>query len=146
MQRICGLFATAAVAAAIVAAIGRAAPAGADEFLVYIGTYTGTGSPEARSAGIYVARFRAATSEATEPVVAAETDNPSFLAIHPNRRFLYAANESGERSGVSAFAIDPASGKLRLLNRVASARAIVYISVHGALAKPRLVTRTSRLR
>jgi 6-phosphogluconolactonase len=101
-----------------VAAIGRAAPAAADESLVYIGTYTGGVSPEERSAGIYVARFRADTGEVTVPAVAAETDNPSFLAVHPSRRFLYAANESGERSGVSAFAIDPASGKLTLLNRV----------------------------
>jgi len=57
--------------------------------------------------------------------LAAETINPSFLAVHPNHRFLYAVNEvttfKGQKSGaVSAFAIDRATGKLTLLNQVAS--------------------------
>jgi 6-phosphogluconolactonase len=55
----------------------------------------------------------------------AETPNPSFLAIDPNQRFLYAANEisdyQGHKSGaISAFAIDRKSGKLTLLNQVSS--------------------------
>jgi 6-phosphogluconolactonase len=41
--------------------------------------------------------------------------NPSWLAFHPNHRFLYAANERGEGQ-ISALAIDPASGAPRLLN------------------------------
>jgi 6-phosphogluconolactonase len=51
--------------------------------------------------------------------LAAETSNPSFLAVHPNQRFLYAANE--DRTGtISAFAIDPVNGRLKLLNQVPS--------------------------
>ena len=60
----------------------------------------------------------------------AETANPSFLAIDPSQRFLYAVNEisdyqgsdsNGEKSGsVSAYSIDRASGKLSLLNRISS--------------------------
>ncbi|HEU4751893.1 MAG TPA: lactonase family protein, partial [Armatimonadota bacterium] len=51
----------------------------------------------------------------------AETPNPSFVAIHPNHRFLYAANEVGSYGGqktgsVTAFAIDPATGALTKLN------------------------------
>ena len=51
--------------------------------------------------------------------MAAETPSPSFLAVHPNGRFLYAVNEqnSGE---VSAFAIDSASSLLKPLNQVSS--------------------------
>jgi 6-phosphogluconolactonase len=45
--------------------------------------------------------------------------NPSFLAPHPNGRFLYAVSEESGGS-VSAYAIDPASGKLTLLNKVSS--------------------------
>ena len=54
--------------------------------------------------------------------VTGDVTNPSFLAIHPSRRFLYAVNEvsrvKGKRSGaVSAFAIDAQTGGLTLLNQ-----------------------------
>jgi 6-phosphogluconolactonase len=52
--------------------------------------------------------------------LAAETEQPSFLTLHPNRRFLYAVNETGGgRRGtgqVTAFAIE-ADGKLKQLNQ-----------------------------
>jgi 6-phosphogluconolactonase len=55
-------------------------------------------------------------SVATEPV------NPSFLALGPRRRFLYAVSEvttfDGQPGGaVYAYAIDPQTGRLTLLNR-----------------------------
>ena len=84
--------------------------------LGYIGTYTG-----AKSKGIY--SFRLDSSGAmTPPALVAESVNPTFLAIHPNQRFLYAANETGNFGGkksgaVSAYAIDAASGQLTLLNQ-----------------------------
>jgi len=92
------------------------------QYLVYIGTYTLEGSD---SKGIYAYRFDSDTGRLTSIGLAAETTNPSFLAIHPNHRFLYAVNETtnykGEKSGaVSAFAIDHKTGKLTLLNQVAS--------------------------
>src|SRR5262245_14502654 len=73
------------------------------EQLVYFGTYTG-----AKSKGIYVSRLNLATGKLSAPELAAEITSPSFLAIHPNHKFLYAVNEvsnfSGKRSGaVSAF-------------------------------------------
>src|SRR2546427_572909 len=81
------------------------------EFLVYVGTYTGP-----KSKGIYVSRFASASGKLDAPELAAETISPSFLALHPNRRFLYAANEirdfDGKKSGaVSAFVIASATGK-----------------------------------
>lgn len=89
-------------------------------YLVYVGTYTGP-----TSKGIYAYRFDTATGQTTSLGLVAETVNPSFLAVDPNRRFLYAANEiadyRGEKSGgVSAFAIDHKSGKLVFLNEVSS--------------------------
>jgi 6-phosphogluconolactonase len=92
-------------------------PAGAREFLVYIGTYTG-----AKSKGIYVSRLDAATGRLSAPVLAAESASPSFLALHPNHKFLYAANEVGEFGGkksgaVSAFVIDAHSGGLTALGQ-----------------------------
>jgi len=104
-------------------AAGAAAPAlGAKgEYLMYVGTYTSN----PKSKGIYVYKFDANTGKATTMGVAAEVDNPSFLAIHQNRKYLYTVGElgdfQGQRSGaVSAFSIDAASGRLTLLNQVPS--------------------------
>lgn len=95
-----------------------AVPADKSE-LVYIGTYTG-----AKSRGIYLSRFDAAKGQLGPPELAAETRNPTFLALHPGRPLLYAAGEfdnfGGQRAGsVSAFQIEP-TGKLTLLNQQAS--------------------------
>lgn len=83
---------------------------------MYIGTYT-----SARSKGIYLLDMDMETGALISRGVAAETPNPSFLALHPNQRFLYAANElsdfEGKKTGaVSAFAIDPKTRMLTLLN------------------------------
>jgi 6-phosphogluconolactonase len=94
------------------------AKAAAGDLLVYIGTYT-----EGKSKGIYVCRL-SADGSATEPKLAGEAKNPSFLAIHPNHHFLYAVNEidtfdGGHAGGVSAFSIAP-DGSLGFLNQVSS--------------------------
>jgi 6-phosphogluconolactonase len=91
------------------------------KYLLYVGTYTQEGS----SKGIYGYRFDATTGQSTPLGLAAETTNPSFVALAPNGRFLYAVNEvqnyNGANSGgVSAFSIDRATGKLTLLNEVRS--------------------------
>ena len=85
--------------------------------LVYIGTYTG-----AKSKGIYVSRLDLAAGTLSAPVLAAESANPSFLAVHPTRDLLYAVNEIGTYEGkpsgsVSAFTINRESGALTALNR-----------------------------
>lgn len=83
---------------------------------VYIGTYTGP-----KSQGIYVYKLSAATGKLTPLGLAAKTTSPSFLAIDPSHRYLYAVNEvsdyEGKKSGsVSAFSIDRTTGKLTFLN------------------------------
>ena len=92
------------------------------KYLFYVGTYTENGS---KTKGIYAYRFDPATQEITSLGLAAETTNPSWVALHPNGRFLYAVNEvpsySGPNSGgVSAFSVDRATGKLTFLNEVSS--------------------------
>jgi 6-phosphogluconolactonase len=89
-------------------------------YLVYVGTYTGP-----RSKGIYSYRFNTATGRAEPLGLGAQTINPSFLAISPDHKFLFAVNElaeyRGARSGaVSSFAIDRSTGKLTFLNQVPS--------------------------
>ena len=74
--------------------------AAAEESLVYVGTYT-----SGASAGIYVFRFNSETGSTTGAMLAAETDNPSFVAIHPNGEWLYAVNELGVFEGESAGAL-----------------------------------------
>src|ERR1700692_5043208 len=90
------------------------------DYFVYIGTYTGPASK-----GIYAYRFHPADGKLTPIGLAAETADPSFLAIHPNGRFVYSVSElatyNGQKTGaVSAFRIDPQSGKLTSLNTVSS--------------------------
>ena len=92
------------------------------KYFVYVGTYTEEGST---SKGIYAYRFDSQSERLTPIGLAAETINPSFLAVHPSHRFIYAVNEvsnyKGQKSGaVSAFAVDRVTGKLTLLNQVAS--------------------------
>jgi 6-phosphogluconolactonase len=92
------------------------------KYLFYVGTYTQESS---KSKGIYAFRYDAATQEITSLGLAAETTNPSWVALHPNGRFLYAVNEvqnyNGPNSGgVSAFSVDRATGKLTFLNEVPS--------------------------
>src|SRR5580692_11435256 len=101
----------------------EAAPASHKKYFVYVGTYTTEAG--STSKGIYAYSFDPDTAELTPLGLAAETTNPSFLAVHPNHRFLYAVNEvgnyKGEKSGaVSAFSTDRTTGKLTLLNEVAS--------------------------
>jgi 6-phosphogluconolactonase len=99
-------------------------------YFVYIGTYTGSGSD-----GIYGYRFDAVTGDCERIGLVAKAENPSFLAVHPSGKFLYAVNEIGDFEGkssgsVSAFAIDPNSGELKLLGKVASLGAMpAYVSL-----------------
>lgn len=90
-----------------------------DKYLMYVGTYS-----QRDSKGIYVYRYELASGLVTPLGVAAESKDPSFLAIHPNHKFLYAVNESsykGQTSGgLSAFSINADTGKLTPLNDVAS--------------------------
>jgi 6-phosphogluconolactonase len=91
--------------------------------LVYVGTYTTYGGPaRGKAEGIYVYRMDPSSGALalvhTMPGVA----NPSFLALDPHRRYLYAVNEELEAGGqpggaVSAFAIDQTTGALTYLNR-----------------------------
>jgi 6-phosphogluconolactonase len=85
----------------------------------YVGTYTRFASG---SSGIYTFQWDARTGVPSALREAAATADPAFLAIHPNGRFLYSVNESGnDPDSLTAFAIlDPAAGTLRKLNSVSS--------------------------
>ena len=90
------------------------------KYLLYVGTYTDQGSK-----GIYAYSFDSSSGKLTSLGLAAETVEPSFLAIDSSGRFLYAVNEianyQGQSTGaVTAFAVQPETGKLSFLNQVSS--------------------------
>lgn len=80
-----------------------------DKYRVYLGTYTGD-----ESKGIYQCELNLKDGSLSAVSLAVETSNPSFLAFHPNKKFLYAVNEA--EATLSSFAIDEKTGNLKFLN------------------------------
>jgi len=98
----------------------NAADAPSGKQRVYFGTYTGKVSK-----GIYRSELDLSTGKLSPPVLAGEATSPSFLAIAPNEKFLYSVGEISDFGGkpagaVNAFAIDAATGNLKLLNQQSS--------------------------
>ena len=96
--------------------------------IVFIGTYTHTDSQ-----GIYTCRFDSDSGALEQVSIATGAGNPSFLALHPSKRFLYAASEVHEFDGkeqgaVYAYSVDgeiwrtdlhqqPGHGRARTVSR-----------------------------
>jgi 6-phosphogluconolactonase len=76
--------------------------------LLYIGTYTEKGK------GIYVYEFDRNNLSFKELQVLPSKVSPSFLEFHPNRKYMYSANEGN--GTISAYKIDQTTGHLTLLN------------------------------
>src|ERR1700720_4658294 len=108
------------LASCALSVVGNGREAARQKCIFYVGTYT-----DHSSKGIYAFRFDSATGESTSLGLASESANPSFLAIASSGQFLYAINEISQFNGqptgaVSAFAIQPKTAKLTLLNQVPS--------------------------
>jgi 6-phosphogluconolactonase len=107
-----------ALAAVVVAtSLASAAP---QSLTVYVGSYSAPDKPAIHQLDLDLATGALRPKAATSGIA-----NPSFLALHPNRQFLYAVSEVSEYEGaktgaVAAFAVDPRTGGLTLLNRQAS--------------------------
>lgn len=84
-------------------------------YYLLVGTYTNTGNSD----GIYVYRFNPNKTEVTLMSKTSGVENPSYLAISKDQKFVYSVNEnSGDKPGeVSAFALDKAKGELHFLNK-----------------------------
>jgi 6-phosphogluconolactonase len=105
--------------------------------LAYVGTYTGAVGSGSNGAGIYRLEMNASTGELSRRTLVAETSNPSWIAIHPSKKYLYVANEVSDYPGnggsVSAFAIDETGGDLTPLNVVGSEGAgPCYLSIDAS--------------
>ncbi len=105
----------------LLAAVLTSTALAGDAYHVYFGCYT---NAKSGSKGIHRSSFNTATGDLSAPDLAAETGSPSFLAIHPSKKYLYAVGEMGtpgaKGGGVSAFKIAQPSGQLTLINQVSS--------------------------
>jgi len=95
----------------------------ADPMYIFVGTYTrNLPHVQAKSEGIYLLAMDPTSGALSNVSKTVNVENPSYLTLHPNRKYLYAANEVGDFGGrssgaVSAFAIDSANGALTFLNQ-----------------------------
>lgn len=85
----------------------------AQDYNLVVGTYTN----DCESKGIYVYDFNAENGKSKLKSVTDKVENPSYLTVSADRKFIYSVNESGEKSTVSAFKYVPATGKLGFLNK-----------------------------
>ena len=89
--------------------------------MLYVGTYKqqDPSSPSAAKRGIYTYILDPATGHLTYHSEVNDIDNPSFLAIDSQQRYLFAVDENSEPEAclVRAYQIDPKSGSLMYLNQ-----------------------------
>ena len=101
---------------------GLAASAEHSYVLAYVGSYTSAVDGGANGEGIYCFEMDARTGAFTQRKLVAKAPNPSWIVIHPSKKYLYTVNEvvNQESGSVSAYAIEPSTGDLTLLNVVNS--------------------------
>src|ERR1700675_3511695 len=80
----------------LVAALACGQVQAQEKYRVYLGTYTGKASK-----GIYQCELNLNDGSLSAATLAGETSSPSFLAIHPSKKSLYAVNEG--QATISAF-------------------------------------------
>lgn len=88
--------------------------------ILYVGTFSVRGSQ-----GIYVYTFDRAKQRLTLLQAVPSLESPTFLAIHPTKKYLYSvnrgkANIADQGGSVSAYGIDGATGRLSGLNHKSS--------------------------
>jgi 6-phosphogluconolactonase len=100
----------------------------AQSFYLFIGTYTGKGSK-----GIYVYKFNAANGTAKWVSNTENAVNPSYLAVAPSGKYIYAVNETGrdQPGKVSSYSFNRNTGKLSFINdEVTGGDDPCYVSVN----------------
>ncbi len=93
-------------------------------YIAYVGTYSQNGSK-----GIYRLEFNSETGSLKLLEGTNAIENSSFLAIHPNRKYLYAVSEVAKYKGkdtgsVVAYRIEGDQGELVELNQLATGGAV----------------------
>src|SRR5665213_3627981 len=129
---------TSVAIAALAAVLGSATAANAAR--AYIGTYTvDPADPKSAATnhgeGIYLVNVDDATGAPSSPKLVAKSLSPTWVTLSADHKYLYAVNEIasyGNKSGsITAYAVDKASGALKLLNVVDSGGSIpCFVSIH----------------
>ena len=109
----------AALAAATSGKVAYGDPGSRGSVLLYVGAYTPNGQ------GIYLFSMDLSSGALTQIKVAAAISSPSWIALHPNGKYLYAVNEISNFNGtttgsVTALSVNQTSGDLTVLNVVSS--------------------------
>ena len=117
--------------------VSKVARSGEDQY-VYVGTHGTPGPPPGGSPpqshdsppaapgpqGIYAARLSAKTGHLSLMGITAELQRATWLVLHPSLPVIYSVADSGgglqADSNIVSFAIDTASGKLQMLNKVSA--------------------------
>lgn len=83
----------------------------------FIGTYT-----DGESRGVYEANLNTSNGKLSFPVLAAQSNNPSFLALSADKRFLLAVNEINENGTIESFAVSQKGeqGQMKRISQVSS--------------------------
>jgi len=117
------LFSSAAALMVAAVLVAQAEPAaaqtspGTSSMYAYVGSFTAA-QRKARGDGIHVYRADPATGAWTHVQHIGDLINPSYLALSRDQRFLYSVH--GDEEYATAFALDPATGQAKLLNRAAA--------------------------
>jgi len=82
------------------------------QYRLLVGTYTSTD----KSQGIYSYDINMQTGFIAQSSITKGISNPSFLAIAPDKKSVYAVSESSDASAAIAFKFDEKTPKLTLLN------------------------------
>jgi 6-phosphogluconolactonase (cycloisomerase 2 family) len=111
--------------------------AGRGKVLAYVGTDTSAIDGSANGKGIYLFEMDPSSGQLSLIKLAAVARNPSWLCLDPSQRYLYTVNEisdfEGKNGSLSAYAVDPSNGDLRLLNTISSQGAgPAYLSVDAS--------------
>ena len=84
-----------------------------NKFNLLVGTYTN----KCQSNGIYVYEFNADSGDFKLKNSSDNVISPSYLSVSADNKFIYAVNENGTQSTVSAFGYNSKSGKVDFLNK-----------------------------
>lgn len=146
---LCGLSLAGVAAGLLLRGLSMAGVASASDYWMYVGSYTSRGGKgiyvfkfhaatgKVEPAGLAAGSLWEANNDSLKgglarmlaqlragwpspKAIVRGVQNPLSIAVHPNQHYLYTA-DSNESGTVSAFRIDPASGKLTILNERSSA-------------------------
>ncbi|WP_223591791.1 lactonase family protein [Neobacillus bataviensis] len=94
------------------------------KFIGYVGTYT-----KGESKGIYSFTLDANEGKIENLQAAAELENPTYLAISKNNKFLYSVTKEGNNGGVASFSINEAGGLTAINSECSEGSPPCHVSV-----------------